>query len=185
MPGTPATAAYCWSICQTTFSPNRSPATRSARFTGLKMYPSATPAADVHASIATLTHVGIGAVRTRPCFPRRSTMHQRPSRSWTCSNVSAATSDRLRPHPRRTARMARSRRPFTVLTSGALSRLCAWRTDSQLPTRMPTDFRAPHTGDSRRKFRREESVVGCLSRQFANRRHPNDDRRRAKATGLQ
>ena len=27
-----------------------------------------------------------------------------------------------------------------MLTSGALSRLCAWRTDSQLPVRMPTDF---------------------------------------------
>jgi hypothetical protein len=36
--------------------------------------------------------------------------------------------------------MARSRRPFTVVMSGALRRLCAWRTDSQLPMRMPTDF---------------------------------------------
>ena len=34
----------------------------------------------LQASIATFTHVGIGIVRTRPCFPRRSTMHQRPSR---------------------------------------------------------------------------------------------------------
>ena len=36
--------------------------------------------ADVHASIATLTQVGTGTVRTRPCFPTRSTTHQRLSR---------------------------------------------------------------------------------------------------------
>src|ERR1039457_1821880 len=28
----------------------------------------------------TFTHVGTGIVRTRPCFPTRSTMHHRPSR---------------------------------------------------------------------------------------------------------
>jgi len=42
----------------------------------------------------TFTHVGIGTVRTRPCLPARSTMHQRPSRCWMCANISAATSDR-------------------------------------------------------------------------------------------
>lgn len=42
----------------------------------------ASAAADVQASIATLTHVGSGAVRTRPWLPTRSTMHQRPSRCW-------------------------------------------------------------------------------------------------------
>jgi|ERR1700761_5460623 len=34
----------------------------------------------VQASMATFTQVGIGMVRTCPCFPYRSTMHQRPSR---------------------------------------------------------------------------------------------------------
>ena len=81
-----------------------------------------------------------GAVRTRPCFPTRSTMHQRPSRCWTCANVSAATSEGRNPQPSRTARMARSRRPLTVEMSGVLSSVCAWRCDSQFPTRMPTDF---------------------------------------------
>ena len=83
IPGTPAANAYGWSNCQTTFSLRPTPCALPARFTGRKTYPSATAAADVHASIATLTQVGIGIVRTRPCFPTRSTMHHRPSRCWT------------------------------------------------------------------------------------------------------
>ena len=103
-------------------------------------------------SIATFTHVGIGTVRTRPCFPTRSTMHQRPSRCWMCPTVSAATSERRRPQPRRTARIARSRNPFTIATSGALSSVCACRSDSQLPTRMPTGFCALYAGDAGCQF---------------------------------
>ena len=91
-------------------------------------------------SIAALTQVGIGAVRTRPCLPTRSTMHHRPSRCGTCWNVSAATSDRRSPQPRSTARMARSRKPRTVAASGALRRSCACRTESQFLMRMPTDL---------------------------------------------
>src|ERR1035438_4129982 len=98
-----------------------------------KAGPSQTPAADVQASIATFTHVGIGIVRTRPCFPRRSTMHQRPSRCWMCSIVNAATSERRSPHPRSTARMARSRSPLVVVMSGAFRSICACRTESQFP----------------------------------------------------
>jgi hypothetical protein len=41
---------------------------------------SVTPASDVHASMAFFAYVGMGIVRTRPCFPTRSTMHQRLSR---------------------------------------------------------------------------------------------------------
>jgi hypothetical protein len=41
--------------------------------------------------------------------------HHRPSRCWMCVKVCAATSDRLSSHLRRAARMARSRRPLTVL----------------------------------------------------------------------
>ena len=36
--------------------------------------------------------------------------------------------------------LARSRRPFLVVESGALSKACACRNDSQLPVRIPTDF---------------------------------------------
>jgi hypothetical protein len=36
--------------------------------------------------------------------------------------------------------MARSRNPLPVEVAGALSRLCAWRADSQFPTRMPIDL---------------------------------------------
>ena len=42
--------------------------------------PPVKPTAEVHPSIATLVHVGIGTVRTRPCLPTRSTIHHRPSR---------------------------------------------------------------------------------------------------------
>src|SRR5450759_2589550 len=63
-------------------------------------------ALDVHASVATFSPVGTGIVRTRPCFPTRSTMHHRPSRCWMWPTVSAATSDLRSPQPRRTARVA-------------------------------------------------------------------------------
>src|SRR5579859_4135909 len=68
--------AYCWSICQTTFSDMASPCTLSPRFTGRNTWPSPKPAAEVQASIATFTQVGIGTVRTRLCLPTISTMHQ-------------------------------------------------------------------------------------------------------------
>ena len=76
----PISTAYSRSICQTTFSPRRSPETRLPRSTGQKTCPSAVLAELVQESIATFTQFGIGVVRMRPCFPRRSTMHQRPSR---------------------------------------------------------------------------------------------------------
>jgi hypothetical protein len=69
----------------------------------------------------------IGTVRTRPCLPTRSTMHHRPSRCCMCLSVSAATSDRRRPQPSSTAIMARSRKPFVVVTSGAFRSACAFR----------------------------------------------------------
>ena len=36
--------------------------------------------------------------------------------------------------------IARSRRPFVVVESGAPNSACACRSDSQFPVRMPTDF---------------------------------------------
>ena len=112
-------------------------------------------------------------------------MHQRPSRCWTCANVSAATSDRRSPQPRRTARMARSRRPLTVVMSGAFRSACACRSDSQLPDADAGRFRALHARDSGRQFRREQAVVRRLGGQLADRRHPDDDRRRAKLAVFQ
>ena len=72
------------------------------------------PAASIQASIGSITHCGTGTVRTRPCLLNRSTMHHRPSSGRRCAKVSAAASDRRRPLPKRTARMARSRKPFKV-----------------------------------------------------------------------
>jgi len=88
-------------------------------------------------SSATLTQVGIGIVRTRPCLPIRSTMHQRLSLCWMCLSVSAAASDRRKPQPSRTASMARSRSPFFVEISGAFRSVWACRSDNQFPTRTP------------------------------------------------
>jgi hypothetical protein len=140
MLGIPIARAYCRSISQMVFSPKRSLVIRSARFTGRNTWPPVTLAASVHASIASITQCGTGTVRTRPCLPNRSTMHQRSSSCRRCSKVRAAASDRRRPQPKRTARMARSRSPFKVVTSGAPRRTCACRNESQLPTRTPFDF---------------------------------------------
>ena len=68
-------------------------------------------------------------------------MHHRPSHCWTWPTVSAATSDRRSPQPRRTARIARSRRPLVVVASGAFSSACACRTESPMWTLPPVVFR--------------------------------------------
>ncbi len=81
--------------------------TWSPRLTGRNTCPSTTRAVPVQASIATLTQTGIGTVRTRLCFPNTWTMPQRLSRCCMCSIVSAATSERRSPQPRRTAMMPR------------------------------------------------------------------------------
>ncbi|HXJ43185.1 MAG TPA: hypothetical protein VNH18_28150, partial [Bryobacteraceae bacterium] len=39
------------------------------------------------APITFFDQAGIGTVRTRQCFPTRSTMHKRLSRCWTCFTV--------------------------------------------------------------------------------------------------
>ena len=177
-------AACCWSICHTTFSPKRSLVARSARFTCRNTWPSTTRPEEVHPSIATLTQVGMGAVRMRQCFPSRSTMHQRPSRCWVCRNLSGATSDRRRPQPSRTAIIARSRTLF---------RLVVWcRQESlRLPKGQPVAradahrFHALHTSDSGRQLRREQPVIDRLSGQLANCRHPYNDRGRTELASFE
>lgn len=64
--------------CQTTFSLSAVPRILRPRFTDRNTGPSVIAAAVAQESIVTSTHVGIGTVRTRQCFPTRSTMHQRP-----------------------------------------------------------------------------------------------------------
>ena len=53
------------------------------------------------------------------------------------SQRTSRSSARRRPHPRSTARMARSRLPVRVCGSGACSRSLAWSFISQFPTRVP------------------------------------------------
>jgi hypothetical protein len=76
-------------------------------------------------------------------------MHQRLSRCWTCFIVKFASSDRRSPHPSSVANIARSRWRVFVRTSGAFRSACAWRSDSQFPTRTPYD-RTPFIRDPRR-----------------------------------
>ena len=128
---------------QTTFSPNRSPARTingpehvaggNARWRG--------PGVDRE----------FNPVRHR-CGPNAAvfadqiTMHQRPSRWWTCANVSAATSDRRRPQPRRTARIAIAQAANRRNVRRAQERL-------RLPLRQPVSdanprrFNALHAAD--------------------------------------
>jgi hypothetical protein len=54
-----------------------------------------------------------------------------------CPTVIAATSDRRSPQPRRTARIALSRRPLGVVASGVFKSVWACRTVSQFPRRTP------------------------------------------------
>src|ERR1700761_5154733 len=80
--------------------------------------------------------------------------------------------------------MARSRRPRTVETSGALSSVCAWRCDSPFPTRMPVDLTLftpliPWANSG------QQPVIGCLGGQLADRGHSNNDGRRPEAAIFQ
>jgi hypothetical protein len=139
--------------------------------------PSASPAAEVHASIDTLTQAGIGIVRMRPRFPLRSTMDHRPSRCWSCAKVSAATSERRRPHPRRTARMARSRRPLIEYPARSVGIAPAAATTCSRHGCLST------SRSSRERCRRPTRVQSARCRPPRPRacgyRHPNDSRRRA------
>jgi hypothetical protein len=53
------------------------------------------------------------------------------------SNERIAASARRNPQPIRTAKSARSRTPFNVFVSGALSHLCASSLLNQFPVRLP------------------------------------------------
>src|SRR5882672_3712888 len=90
-------------------------------------------------------------------------MHQRPSRCWTCASVSAATANARSPQPSRTARMARSRSPFTRNIRRAEQRLSL----SQRQPVSDTDadrLRALYATDAGRQLRCEQHVVGRLDR---------------------
>ena len=145
-----------------------------------------TPASAVQASIEVFTHEGIGTVRPRPCFPTRSTMHQRQSRCWTCFVVRFASSHRRNPRPRSVASMARSRSPFLVRTFGAFRSDCALEErQPPVPDAHARRFYALDPRDSRCQFRREQPVVGRLDRQLQNRRDPHVDRNRAELAGFE
>ena len=176
MPGTPAASAYGLMSRHTTFSNSTSPFTRSALVHRSEHTP-VSQAMQVHASIASFTQFGIGAVRTRPCMPTRSTMHQRPSRCWIWAKFNAAASDRRSPQLRRTAMIARSRSPSVVVVSGALSKAWACRSDSQFPVADALRFRALHPSDAGGQFGRQQAIVCGFGGKLANGRHADDYRR--------
>ena len=86
-PKTPTVAAYRWRSCQTTFSLIPSAWTLFPRFSRRRTEPSDKSAAAVQASIALLTQVGTGIVRTRPINWKYRKLSQVPIRLPTCPNA--------------------------------------------------------------------------------------------------
>ncbi len=127
--------------CQTTFSPSPSPGNSVGTIHG----PERVPRCHIRLvkpprrSRPSPAHGGIGAVRTRPCFPAGSQ----------CTGGHRAVGDIVErershfasaasPQPSITAEDGAVAQPAKrVVISGALSSACACRSDSQLPTRMP------------------------------------------------
>src|SRR6516225_1912329 len=75
------------------------------------------------------------------------------------SNVRSMSSFRRRPHPRSTARMARSLLPFTVFVFGSCHRDRASSTVSQFPSLMPSFF-TPFTRRSKQFVFEMNPVAG-------------------------
>src|SRR5712691_8744403 len=68
-------------------------------------------------------------------------MHQRPWRCWRCPKVSAATSDRRKSAPEENSQNGPIAQSPSRGNVGRIEKgLWAWRTESQLPTRIPVDL---------------------------------------------
>ena len=142
--GKPSSPAYSFITCQTRRSVTPSPQHLSARQTHRNSLPVCSSAAATQSSMVVLTQHGNGTVRMCPPLPTRSTIAQCSSRCCRCLKSRSANSRLRRPQPSRTARIARSRLPLSVLASGARQSLCAFSAVSQFPSRTPT-FLTPFT----------------------------------------
>lgn len=166
---TPILAANSLTTCHTAFSVTPSPQALPALLTRRKSRPASIPAAFVHSSTRPYTQSGTGIVRTRPAFPLRSTIAQRPSRCCKWPNVSSASSWRRRPQDSRTASRARSRSPFSRSRFGACQSACPCSAVSQLPSLTPS-FLTPLTRRipaAKSALRRPQSEASYASRRTA------------------
>ncbi len=77
-----------------------------------------------------------------------------------------------------------SHRLFVVRASGAPSSAWPARSDSQFPVRTPIDLTL-FTRLMPAQIRREQPVIDRLSRQLADGRHADDDRRGTELAGLE
>lgn len=116
----------------------------------------------IHSSIAAFTQFGMGTVRRRFPFPRRSPNNQWFYRTPRSMAVSSTTSPRRRPQPRRIQIMARSRFPRSVSWQEWARSTCACSMVSQLPTRTSKALRTFDSSNTRCQLRTEYSVVGCF-----------------------
>ena len=110
------------------------PQTESIRLTHRNNEPDFIAAPDVHTSIAAFTQSGTGTLRMCEPFPMRSAITQCPSLCCRCSSFKPAASALRKPHPNKTARMARSRRPRAVCKSGAWRTARLWSAVNQFPS---------------------------------------------------
>jgi len=133
----PARFAASRTTSQITLGVIPSPQTLPALLIDRNTHPLSIPAVTVQLSTATFSQFGIGTVRMCPPFPIKSAMTQCSSRSCTELILSASSSPRRSPHPRRIASMAWFRFVLSVWMSGSASRRLPWSTVSQLPMRTP------------------------------------------------
>jgi hypothetical protein len=135
-------------MCQTAFSVMPSPRVLPIFVTRRKILPLSIPDACSQAPSSSITHAGMGTVRTWPALPVRSTIAQCSYRCSRCSILSPTASCRLSPQARSSARSARSRGPFSFSQSGAChsARLCS--AVSRLPrrTQISYSFHASNAG---------------------------------------
>ena len=107
-------------------------------------------------------------MRTRPRLPTMSTSAHRPSLCWTWPTVSSA-SERLKPVPISTARIARSRFPFRVVASGAFTRSSDLSLGQPVPRPDAFPLDALHPGDPVGQAGIQCPVVRRLRCQLADR----------------
>jgi len=109
-------------------------------------------------------------------------MHQRPSRCWTCETSSAANFGSPEPAAEKNGKDgAISRSPRTVVMSGRTQQGLRLFLREPIADANPCRLYTLHAADPLGQFRCEQSVVRRLASELADRRHSNNDGRRAQS----
>src|SRR5262245_18688314 len=181
----PARAAAARTTSQRIFGDMPSPHTRPALLIARKTAPPVMSAAAIHASMAAFTHLGMGTVRTCPLLPTRSAITQCSSRCWIDSTRSVNNSARRSPQPIQhgdhciVTQLTRCRERRVLKQPAAL---LACQPIAQPNADPPYAF---HATNARREFRTQESDIGGLVRDTADRGESQVDGRGRIAALLQ